>query len=239
MFFIAVCTFYALLILSAIPSPVSGGGIGEVSGLPGATRLDDSTVQLGKILLHEATGVLDVPAEINMSDGLIELLACSRWGKVHESLFVIDEAPHLLQTGLLLLLGKPDFDPTPDAIEDWVGGSHSGCPAVDIEVAWTDSAGTAHRAAVETMLVRSGEEGPIAPGQWLFTGSLFQSGVFQAQTTGTLIATFFDPVAIINFAGEKAFDDEAFTIRRDDVPTKGTKVMLHFRGVERATVSRQ
>jgi hypothetical protein len=191
------------------------------------SRLEDGGLKLGEIIIREEEGTLEVPAIVNMDRGLIEVLACSPWGKLHESLFVVNADPHLLQVGLLLLLGLPaetvgDYPPSAPLHEFKPQG-----PVLRLRAAWTDTTG-AHDRPVEELICKGKAGTKMDEGPWVFTGSAIWEHGFAAQITGTLVATYLDPSAIVNNARPEANDDEAYWICEDSVPREGSKARLIF-----------
>jgi hypothetical protein len=213
----------------ATPDTQSPGTAGaQTDAKPPIKRLPDGTLQLGNLRLDEDAGLLEVPGRVNMDRGMIEVLACAEWGKVHESLFVLDCQPYLVQVGLLLLLGLPpgtvgEFSPGQARDEFTPEG-----PELNIHAVWPDSTGFAHDHAVEGLICTTSGAGSMEEGPWVFTGSNMLQGVFAAQNTGTVVATYVDPDAIVNYAGPNAHNDEAYRICTDRVPPRGTSVTLRF-----------
>jgi len=68
-----------------------------------AERLSATQVRIGTLVADQARRTVQVPGHVNMQRGVVEVLACTAWGKTHESVLVLDVEPYVLQVGLLLL----------------------------------------------------------------------------------------------------------------------------------------
>ncbi|MGB9598126.1 MAG: YdjY domain-containing protein, partial [Candidatus Poribacteria bacterium] len=71
--------------------------------IPGIIQISDGVYRLGKIDIDLNKKTVTLYGKINMTAGIIELLACTKIGKLHESLLVMDVEPIHLQTALILL----------------------------------------------------------------------------------------------------------------------------------------
>jgi hypothetical protein len=61
---------------------------------------------------------VDVDAEICLREGLLELIACTKDTKEHESIFMIHAKPSHIHTALLLLGAKPGNPATTERVDD-------------------------------------------------------------------------------------------------------------------------
>ena len=157
-----------------------------------------------------------------MSYGLIELLACTRIGKLHESALVMDVQPIHLQTALILLgLGcegglRYQGDPrTPkgDRVRIWVE--------------WDTDAGQPKRHRAEDLVFNRVAQRAMKHTDWVFSGSrVNKNGVFMAQAVGTLITTFHDPDAIIDNPLPEGADDTVYIVNTQIAPPKGTAIRM-------------
>jgi hypothetical protein len=221
---------------SLSPTPGAASAAKPDSGSPPALRMErlsGGRMRLGPLLLDEGEGVLEVPARVNMNRGPIEVLACAPWGKTHESLFVVEAEPYLIQVGLLLLFGLPPqrVDSTA-VIPPLAGYRPTGLP-VRIHVALRDSAGSEVVVPVEQWVCMTSATGsPVQPkmeeGDWVFTGSILNQEGFAAQMQGQVVTTWTDPASIIDNPRPEGPNDDAYVICLDGVPRPGTPVTLRF-----------
>ncbi len=185
----------------------------------------------------------------------IEYVIVTDRGKTHEALFVVKAAPSLIDAALRalgLVPGLPqrflavEPPPTDEQIEagvsPWIAVPAAG-PLVELSVAWTDDAGRAHEAPLETLLVdvRTGDS-PEDVG-WVYTGSQFgplRQGrrvemVSLPDLNGCLAAVYLEGSGISLFERNSldGLDDTLFTIHPERAPPRNTPVTLRFHVTER------
>ncbi len=73
---------------------------------------------------------------------------------------------------------------------------------------------------------RSGKTKPMAPGDFIFTGSVIRNGVFMAQVEKSIIAIYHDPVAMIDNPAPEGGSDELWYVNPQAVPPAGTDVVV-------------
>jgi len=181
---------------------------------------DFTTLQsLGTVQLDPVNRFLVITGFVNQVDGGIELFACGRGGKTHESILVLYANPADMQAGLLLLKLKHG-PPMP--------GLGMGPPvgdAVSIDVHWTMD-GQSHVRSAESMILDNRTGRAVKHGAWIFNGSEFENGFFKANAEESLIASYWDPWAIINLKSEVGNDDERLVVNRKTVPPLHTPIQL-------------
>jgi hypothetical protein len=191
---------------SSGPVTVDSNGVAAV----GSARVDP----------HART--VTVTGWVNQVFGAIELLACGPGGKTHESLLVLDVNPVDLQTGLLLLGLKAG-----PAASGLGQGPPQGAP-VELWVDWTqDGAARSCRAESLVFNVESKEVLPETP--WTFTGSVVEEGEFKALAEQSLVATYWDPWAIINLPLPCGSNDEILVVNTNAVPAIRTPIRFRIR----------
>lgn len=193
---------------------------GTVPAIPGIVQIGDGVYKLGKIDLDLNKKTITMYGKINMTAGLIEVLACTRIGKLHESVLVIDVEPIHLQTALILL-----------GLEFQEGARYQGDPLtpkgdkVTIWVEWSiDGVTKRHRA--EDLVFDRVKQKSMEHIDWVFTGSRMNNGIFMSQATGTLISTYRDPDTIIDNPLPGGADDTVYIVNSQIVPPKGTGVKV-------------
>lgn len=192
-----------------------------------AIRIAQDIYRIGNVTIYRATDTLTLPGRVNMQQGLIELFACTEYGKTHESVLILDVQPIHLQTALLALgltYGRNlayQGDPTTP-----VGDG------VEVTVSWElDGETYGHRAEDMVFDVSSSRTMPRT--HWVFTGSRFLGTQFAAQADGSLIATFNDPNAILNNPLETGGNDEVYEANPIIVPPPGTQVRVTLKALPR------
>jgi hypothetical protein len=189
---------------------------------PSAMKPSARAFPIGTVLVDPDSRCVFATGFVNQVEGPIELLACGPGGKRHESVLVMKVNPVDLQTGLLLLGIK-----TSDGVRGLGEGPPKGTP-VEVLVAWKQD-GRERTARAEEFLFSRLKKAPVRKAPWVFTGSLVQDGRFMAIEEESLIATYWDPWAIINIGDASGGDDEAFSVNADAVPALDTAVQIRIR----------
>lgn len=175
------------------------------------------TVRLGNVQVDSAQRTVAMPGRVNQVSGAIELLACWPGGKTHESVFVLDVSPVDLQAALLLLGLKPGTPP------ETLGHGAPRGPKVDLWVDW-QSGGISNRLRAECFVYNHETRRSLPRTPWIFTGSIVEHGEFKALAEESLVATYWDPWAIINVPLPCGTNDEILGVNTKVVPPLGTPV---------------
>lgn len=155
-----------------------------------------------------------------MSSGPVEYYAVTPDGKTHESVIALDIKPLHLQTALLLL--GLDYGQNLQMQGD------TAAPAGDsvlISVSWQLD-GDSITVPASSLLYNTMSEEPDEDGPWVFTGSMMYEGRFLADYEGSIIATYSDPVAILNTPMSGRYDDTSFDVNEALTPPVGTEILL-------------
>lgn len=182
-------------------------------------RIGQGRFRIGNILLDKSsqtTPTIIIPAQVNMQKGMIELVACSSGGKLHESIFLADVEPYHMQLALLLL-----------GLNHKGGVKFQGDPAQpegDRVVIFVEKNGQRRR--VEDYVWDLVHKAPMERTDWVFAGSKFLNGEFGAQLTRTLITTYHDPYTILDNPLPTGADDEVYEVNSQVTPPVGTTVTL-------------
>lgn len=191
-------------------------------------KISDSLYVVGSITLNSETRELILPGKVNMDSGLIELFACAPFGKIHESVLVLDIVPYHLQVCLLLL-----------GLEYGANLKYQGDPAtplgdsVEVWARW--------RNGRETVLVRAEDmiydltsKKTMPYTHWIFSGSRMANGVFMADMEGSLITTYHDPFTIIDNPLPSGSNDELYVVNHALTPPKKTPVEVIIKALSKA-----
>jgi len=179
-------------------------------------------VHFGAVDLIEATKTVVCTGWVNQARGLVEVLACGEGGKTHESVLVLAVNPLDLQAALLLAGNRGG-----ETMKGFGIGPPKGSP-VDLWVEWTGKDGESHRMRAERFVKDAEAGGPLEEGPWVFTGSMVWEGEFKALAEETLIATFWDPFAIINNPYSSGGNDDILFANDGTVPPEGTPVRFEI-----------
>lgn len=167
--------------------------------------------QIGLVRIDAALRTIEFPAEVNMTNGVVEYLAVHALGKVHESVFRTEARPqHIHLAALLLNPARPTTAVPPEAERG----------SVRIEVEWT-AKGAKKRVAAESFLWDAKADAPMSPGSWTYQGSRLIDGVFLAERDGSIISIHVDEDALAGNPRTGREDDERWKIRTPaELPAK-------------------
>ncbi|MBP7829076.1 MAG: hypothetical protein KA248_04080 [Kiritimatiellae bacterium] len=210
-----------ITVLLALAAGIPARG-GDPAAAPAPPVWKDGVAVLGSVRVDPSTRTVLATGWVNQVSGAIELLACGKGGKTHESVFVLDVHPLDLQTGLLLLGLQPGTPPA------GLGQPGAAGPVLDIRVDW-EIKGKRRSLPAERFLLHVGRNRPLKNTPWLFTGSAIEDGEFKALAEESLVATYWDPWAIVNIGDAVGADDEILAVNKKAVPPLHTPITMRFR----------
>ena len=195
-------------------------------------RIGPHLYELGAVTIDAKSRTVRCSGRVNMAEGgPIELLACLPRGKVHESVLTLDVEPLDLQVALLLLGLEPGRNPAAQYPDGSPELEKAPGDMVEVCVEWQEPApeGTDKvtvRRRADELLYNVAARQPLDATTWAFVGSCWVRERFGADIEGSLIATYHDPLAILELPVGLVNDDTWCTVRSDAVPPAGTKVEL-------------
>lgn len=162
----------------------------ETESETGPEAAGDKVVRLPGIEIHPKSGIVDVEAQVALTDGLLELVACTKGTKEHEAIIRINALPIHVHTALLLIgarNGNPAMrKPINEEQTRWMHYPPSG-QAIKVSLVIEDAAGEDVERPINDFIRRtegdsympsmgfeaeeSGEESTSFPDVFLFTGS--------------------------------------------------------------------
>ena len=181
-------------------------------------KIDKNTYQLGAAILNANDKSITIPANINMSNGLLEVLLCTEAGKTHESLLTTDCSPTYLQLALITL----GFDPI---IGVDSARTKSQPDSFKIFVEWeSNHKKLTYRA--EDLIWNEATKKPMQRTSWKFSGSpVYPDGQLAAEFDGTLISTY-EMHTILENGLPTRYDDTLYYVNEKLAPPVGTKVKV-------------
>ena len=223
--FAGVGTVYAEDLQGTPPPPISADLLDRHTFKVTPPELVSPGVyRIGEITVNKTEKSISFPAEINMDKGLLEYLLVRNAGKTHESLFRTKIEPYNLQIASLLV----DLTGTDKPL------AFQGAPeipkgdAVSITVSMTDKDGKKSELKPEKWITKvvDGKPSDIELLRWIFTGSIVRGGRFGAQVSGSIIALYHDPVAMVDNASAGGESDKIWFVKEGAVPPVGTPVTI-------------
>ena len=186
-------------------------------------RIAPGVYKLGNLILDTNAGRIEIPGKVNQVAGVIEYLACGRYGKLHESVFVLDTEPVYLFLALLRLGLKPGGGVRVRGDPRRPKGDE-----VEIIIEWEEN-GVKRSARAEQFILDVTTGKPMERTNWVFTGSRVVGGRLMAQASKSFIATYRDPDALINNPLPGGADDTVYRVNSDFIPPKGTPIKMIIR----------
>ncbi len=197
----------------------------ETSGSPPETpaeaeRITEHVYRLGQVTIDLKAGSVSCQGRLNKQRGFIEYLAVARRGKRHETVLEVDVRPLHLQLGLIMLGLEPQGGLRFQGDANLPKG-----PPVDVWVAW-ERGGTEVRFRGERLVWNVEKKREMEEKPWIFSGSLIDGRGFAADREKSLIATYRDPVALVNNRLPAGADDTSYEANPRVCPRVGTRVEL-------------
>ena len=238
---------------AAVPAPATKPEpAAKAVGIP---NLEEAVKQLKlpgvEINLKEQC--VDVASSICLVEGTLELIACTKDTKEHESIIVIEAISKHVHTALLLLGAIPGNPAMRKALDDegtrWVDLPPRG-GAVDVFLVFPDKTGKVVERPISDFIVSVGDNNDPSTGQvqtdtkkerfpthtFVFAGSILDGeGTghrrYLSDLSGDVIsiATFGDELLSLPEVHADANDQLMWGIDGTDLPAVGTKVTLRLR----------
>jgi len=198
--------------------------------VPEVTRLGQGIYRIGEIRIDKNERSLSLPAEVNQRQGLLEYLLVRIGGKTHESLLRTKVEPYHLQVAFLLL----GLAPTDKPLAFQGDPERPRGKPVQIFISYRDAAGREMRVKAEEWVARKSGETvqPAGRLEWVYTGSAVVNGRLIAQNEGSIIATYHDPVALVDNASAGGESDKVWLPLASRLPPVGTPVTVTVVGGE-------
>ena len=249
----------ALLVLLVFSFPLPGDCFGEEEpALPKpATKPARKNVKLPGILVDRQNRYVDLASRVCLNEGFLELVACTKGTKEHESIVAVEARPMHIHTALLLLgatNGNPAMRKQVGAEETrWIDIPPRGDP-VDVFLVFKNTKGEMVQRPVSDFIAKSNERADEIgvnpnrqendkankntkfPHTFLFAGSLLHGDGpgprrYLADESGDVIsiATFGDEVLCLPFHQTQENGALMWQIAPETLPKVGTKVTLRLR----------
>jgi hypothetical protein len=201
---------------------------------PNMQLISPGVYQIGAIRIDQAQRTATFPGKVNMVLGAIEYLLVTTHGQTHESLLNTEVQPADLHFSMLLLGAKgagittPSEADAPPAQIDKEFLAHAPQltgDSIQISVKWKAETGE-KTAPVEDWITNTDTAKPASRGPWLYTGSMFRSGHFLAQTEGAFASMVTYPAALINNPRKGNDNDQIWMVNHEAVPPAETPVEI-------------
>jgi len=179
-------------------------------------KVSEDVYMLNDMEINVTTGTINIPCKINMSEGLLEVILCTKQGKLHESLLVTEVSPLEFQTALLLLgLDAVNEVPENTALADdetqFLSVETAG-DSVELYISMETNE-KPNIIPLEKFVYDESNNKELQPSTWLFRGAAtHRSGFIMNDLEVTLIATYHDPIALMELNSNSKYNDELFYV---------------------------
>lgn len=193
-------------------------------------QIGPATYKVGDVLVDAASRQLVFSGEINMATGLAEVVVCTLWGKLHESVIRTSVQPMDIHIGLLLLGlkdgGNPGWYVPPPISTDKPRDPVPAGMEVSVFVRWEDSGNwKEYRAEKMVMNLQTAEALPDTP--WVFIGSYLDTeGGYVADYVGSILTNYHDRSSVLDCPLEQGQVDDYMYVNSSVVPPVGTPVEI-------------
>jgi hypothetical protein len=210
------------------PAP-TGNADADNGKLAHAEQTPEGLVKLfpaSEVWLDKKRKAVVVDGQICLREGLLEMFACPKGTKEHESIISVNCKAEEVHAGLLAAGAKPGspvkFDPEYQAASGQI---------VDVYVLWKDADGKKQQAKAQDW-IKDIKTGKAMAYDWVFAGSGFfkddEGNEHYRANAGDLICVSNFPTATLDLPvqSSNANDDLQFVAFSEHVPPRGTKVRV-------------
>lgn len=203
---------------------------------PPLQQISADVFQLGSVRLDKKNKTIQFPAQLNMTNGLIEYLLVTTTGKTHESLLKTEVEPYQIHLAMLLL-GAKGATITPEEQTAPAAPFHANQPGVrrpaiggdpfTVQLTWKTDAEKAIPA--EFCINNLTSKTNITSGPWHYNGSRVVKGAFLAQGEGSIVAMVDDLDAMANNPRPNHDNDQIWEINTNHLPPWKTPITVTFK----------
>jgi hypothetical protein len=198
-------------------------------------KVGEQEYELGEIKFNSTTREIRVPCKVNMTEGLLEYVVVHEHGKTHESLLSTSISPLELNVAMLLTNYEPHIKEAAQYLKEprpmtthlmSLPMERPGANQIEVAVEWKDAAGGTQTAPVTRWIKEKNSTVSREKTHWTYTGSMVSQTGFAAQFDGSIMAIYFDLIALINFPVKENNDDDRWEVATAVVPPIDTPVTL-------------
>jgi len=202
-------------------------------------------LNLPGMTVNVAERYIDIAATLCLDEGLLELVACTKGTKEHESIVAVEASPLHIHTALLVLgatNGQPAMrQPRDPPHAGWVDIPPSGDP-IEVFLVLPDTDGQPVEHTVSSYVAPAGSDEAAGSGEggfpdaFLFAGSHLRDNgdgprTYLADESGNVIsiATFGDELLCLDGIHGQGNDALLWQVNPEHLPPVGTKITLRLR----------
>ena len=193
-------------------------------------RLDNHRALVGNVLVDRKSRRIEVPAEVNMTRGILEYYAVCEEGKLHEAVLKINAMPSHIHLALILAGYEPSEYTEPDPKTHHRKRTKRGS-LLRLYLKWTpQELGREQWIPAEAWLYNRDFDAPPKPSPYVFTGSLIDQEGYVADRFKSVIGLIDDATVVlsptVNPGNPYQGDQLGYEVYSSAIPPKGTAVTL-------------
>lgn len=226
---VAIAAFAFAIVLSAAAdepakeTPAAENTEPPLSAPPGLTKISKEF----PVWIDLKRKIVVVDGQVALPEGQLEMFACPKGTKEHESVVSVYSDAKTIHAGLLAVGAKAGNPVQYDPVYKPASGT-----AVEIMLLWTDKDGKQHKTRAQEWIrvVKTGKE---LDASWVFAGSGFWTDEAEGKRyyhadSGDLVCVSNFPTATLDLPvqSSQANDDLLFEVFKGRVPPRGTKLRM-------------
>ena len=201
---------------------------------PPIERLDQHRIKVGDVLVNRLTRRVEVPAQVNMTQGILEYFGVAIDGKLHESVVRILATPSHIHLGLILAGYQPSEYGAYDAAKDKRSLKRRG-DLLRIYLRWRPTELDHDQwLPASAWLFHRKKGGAPPPIPYIFEGSIVTEEGYMADRDKSVIGLIEDPTVILAATESQGNPyrgaQEGLEVYSSVIPPKGTPVTLVIQG---------
>jgi len=215
------------------------------ASLGGETKPPRKNVKLPGLVINFEERSVDLEGTVCLDEGMLELVACTKGSKEHESIVALTARPMHIHAALLLLGAKPGHPamrkPLDKEGKRWLDVPPRGDPVV-VSLVFEDKTGKTVERPISRFVAPAGQEaGDVTedvkfPDTFVFAGSFLRENgsgprTYLCDESGNVISisTFGDEVLCLPDIHSNANAMLEWQVDPSELPPVGTKVILRLR----------
>ncbi len=212
------------ILLGAFPLPAA-----DRADWPEIKKLDDGRYEFDGIIIDKTGRKIEFPMIANQSEGLIEYALVHENGKIHESLFRTSIRPQIIHASLLLLKARIEDDFF-EAIHDRNRTvSDYRAKRLTVEVIWDRNGSRKVSRMRDFYFNQKDRENRPDTSPFLLTGSRMIESTFMAEHSGSILAVYLDPDALVNSIESNSDNDDLWLADKSSMPPLESSVTCVLR----------
>lgn len=208
----------------------SQGAVKAKQESPPIKRLDQDRALVGEVLVNRKTRRVEVPAEVNMTKGILEYYAVCDEGKLHESILKVNAVPSHIHLALILAGYEPSEygPPEPETRQRRLKKKGS---LVRLYIKWRpEEIDREQWVPAEAWLYQRETDSPPQSFPYIFEGSVIDQNGYLADRFKSVIGLIDDSTVVLSPTTDQGNpyrgDQLGFEVYSSSIPPKGTAVTL-------------